>query len=56
MHLSHGIQSFIQTLGVRSRKIAEPLSNASPYLAGLIFLGYASIPVASIIGLIKPLH
>jgi len=56
MHLSYGIQSFIQTLGVRTRKIAEPLSTASPYLAGLIFLGYASIPVASILGILKPLH
>jgi len=55
MHLSHGIQSFIQTLGVRTRKIAEPLSTASPYLAGLIFLGYASIPVASILHIIKPI-
>lgn len=55
MHLSHGIQSFIQTLGVRTRKIAEPISTASPYLAGLIFLGYAVIPVASILGIIKPL-
>lgn len=54
MHLSHGIQSFIQTLGVRTRKIAEPISFASPYLAGLIFLGYASIPVACILGIIQP--
>jgi len=55
MHLSHGIQSFIQTLGVRTRKIAEPLSFASPYIAGLIFLGYASIPVASILHIINPI-
>ena len=54
MHLTHGIQSFIQTLGVRSRKIAQPISTASPYLAGIIFLGYAAIPVASILGIIKP--
>ena len=45
MHLSHGIQSFIQTLGLRSRKIAQPLTTASPYLAGLLFLGYVAIPV-----------
>lgn len=56
MHLSHGIQSFIQTLGLRSRKIADPLTTASPYLAGLLFLGYAAIPVASILGILKPLH
>jgi len=46
LHLSHGIQSFIQTLGVRSRKIAQPISTASPYLAALIYLGYASMPIA----------
>ena len=56
MHLTHGIQSFIQTLGVRTRKIAEPLTIASPYLAGLIFLGYASIPVACFLGILKSLH
>lgn len=55
MHLGHGIQSFISTLGVRSRKIAEPISTASPYLAGLIFLGYASVPIASILRLINPI-
>ena len=55
MHLSHGIQSFIQTLGLRSRKIADALTTASPFLAGLIFLGYASIPVASILHLINPI-
>jgi succinate dehydrogenase / fumarate reductase cytochrome b subunit len=49
MHLSHGIQSFIQTLGLRSRKIAQPLTVASPYIAGLIFLGYASIPVGCLL-------
>ncbi|MEI6562513.1 MAG: succinate dehydrogenase cytochrome b subunit [Verrucomicrobiota bacterium] len=55
MHLSHGIQSFIQTLGLRSRKIADTLTTASPYLAGLIFLGYASIPVACFLGILKPI-
>jgi len=55
MHLSHGIQSFIQTLGIRTRKIAEPLTMASPFLAGLIFLGYASIPVACFLGILKPI-
>jgi len=55
LHLSHGIQSFIQTLGLRTRKIAEPLSIASPFIAGLIFLGYASIPVASFLHIINPI-
>ena len=55
MHLSHGIQSFIQTLGLRTRKIADGLTLASPFIAGLIFLGYASIPVASILHIINPI-
>ena len=45
MHLSHGIQSFVQTLGIRSRKIATGITLLSPVFAGLIFLGYAIMPV-----------
>ena len=55
MHLSHGVQSFIQTLGVRTRKIAEPITTLSPYFAGIVFLGYAAIPMASILRLINPI-
>ena len=54
-HLSHGIQSFIQTLGLRTRNFAATLNIASPILAGLLFLGYASIPVACYLGILKPL-
>jgi succinate dehydrogenase / fumarate reductase cytochrome b subunit len=55
MHISHGIQSFIQTLGCRTRPLATLISTASPIIAGLIFLGYASIPLASMLHILKPL-
>ena len=55
LHLSHGIQSFLQTLGGRTRNFAEGISAASPVIAALIFLGYASIPVASLLHILKPL-
>ena len=55
MHLNHGIQSFIQTLGLRTRNFAATLNIASPVLAALLFLGYASIPVACYLGILKPI-
>jgi len=44
LHLSHGIQSLVQTLGIRSRKIAAGITCLSPVFAGLIFLGYVAVP------------
>ena len=55
LHLSHGIQSFLQTLGGRTRNSALCISVASPIIAALIFLGYAAIPVASLLHFLKPL-
>lgn len=53
LHLSHGIQSFLQTLGLRTRGIASCLSKASVALGVLIFLGYISIPLAVLTGIVK---
>jgi succinate dehydrogenase / fumarate reductase cytochrome b subunit len=54
MHLSHGFQSVVQTLGLTSRKWICVLETGSKALAWLIFLGYISIPVASLAGILKP--
>jgi len=53
LHMSHGIQSFLQTLGGRTRKLAEPISKASPVFAWAVFFGYISIPVAVLTGLLQ---
>lgn len=45
-HLSHGVQSMFQTLGLRSRKTAGLLDKLSIGYAAFIWLGFVSIPVA----------
>lgn len=53
MHLQHGIQSLFQTLGLNSAKVRPLLEKGGGAFAWLIFLGYASIPVAVLAGLVK---
>ncbi|MEO6846628.1 MAG: succinate dehydrogenase cytochrome b subunit [Chthoniobacterales bacterium] len=45
-HLSHGIGSLFQTLGITNRKLQPIFTQGGRILALLIFLGYASIPIA----------
>ena len=54
LHLSHGFQSVIQTLGLTSRKWVCVLEIGSRALAWVIFAGYVSIPVSSILHLLNP--
>jgi succinate dehydrogenase / fumarate reductase cytochrome b subunit len=53
LHLNHGIMSMFQTLGLNSGKLRPLWEKGGPTLAWLIFLGYASIPVAIFAGLVK---
>jgi succinate dehydrogenase / fumarate reductase cytochrome b subunit len=53
LHLNHGIMSMFQTLGLNSGKLRPLWEKGGPTLAWLIFLGYASIPVAVIAGIVK---
>lgn len=52
-HLSHGIASVTQTLGLNNRKLSESLSKGGFILAWLVFAGYAVIPLSILLGLIK---
>jgi succinate dehydrogenase / fumarate reductase cytochrome b subunit len=54
LHLSHGIASSVQTLGLNSRKIECGLSLAGRAYAWLLFAGYASIPLSVLLGIIHP--
>jgi len=54
LHLSHGFQSLVQTLGLTSRKWVPVLEIGSRALAWVIFVGYISIPVSSLLHLINP--
>ncbi|MBK1832183.1 succinate dehydrogenase cytochrome b subunit [Verrucomicrobiaceae bacterium R5-34] len=45
-HLSHGVGSIFQTLGLRTRKTAGPINLLSKAYALIIFVGFISIPVS----------
>jgi succinate dehydrogenase / fumarate reductase cytochrome b subunit len=48
-HLSHGVGSIFQTLGLRSKKTAGPIKFISKAYAAVIYLGFISIPIAILV-------
>ena len=46
VHLSHGIPSAFQTLGVKSRRFARAIQGLGLAVAGVIFLGNVLIVLA----------
>jgi succinate dehydrogenase / fumarate reductase cytochrome b subunit len=56
MHLSHGAQSILQTLGLNNKtqqQLQAGLMIASRVFAWIIFAGYVSIPLAVVFGFLK---
>ena len=53
LHLSHGVSAAFQSLGLKNKTWGPLLDRASAGFAVVIFLGYASIPVAVLMGLGK---
>ena len=54
LHLTHGASSFFQSLGWNDKKLNPRLATGGRIFAWLIFLGYTSIPVAVLAGLVQP--
>ena len=54
LHLSHGSSSFFQSLGLNDKKLTPRLARGGRIFAWLLFTGYTAIPVAILLGLIKP--
>ena len=52
LHLSHGIGSFFQSLGLKNRHYGEIILGFSQGAALLIFLGNCSIPLAILTGIL----
>ena len=52
-HLSHGVGSIFQTLGLRSKKSAGLIKTISCGYAVVIWLGFISIPIAIFLGFVK---
>lgn len=53
LHLSHGIASIFQSLGLRSKKIEANLKKLALAVAIILFFGFCAIPVAVMAGLVK---
>lgn len=54
LHLTHGSSSFLQSVGLNDKRMTTRLAWIGRVFAWLIFLGYTSIPVAVLLGLVKP--
>jgi succinate dehydrogenase / fumarate reductase cytochrome b subunit len=52
-HLWHGIPSFFQTLGIRHKYITPVVTYGGKLVSIIIALGYMSIPIAVLLGIIK---
>ncbi len=52
LHLSHGIGSSCQTLGVTNERVVEAVRRAGRLIAWALFLGYAAIPAAVLLGVV----
>ena len=53
LHLSHGVSSLFQSLGLRSKKTFIWMDKLAKGAALILFLGNASIPLSILAGLIK---
>lgn len=53
-HLSHGASSFFQSMGWRHPRFDALIEKLGPALAWLLCLGFVAIPLAVLLGVIKP--
>jgi succinate dehydrogenase / fumarate reductase, cytochrome b subunit len=53
LHLRHGLWSMLQSVGIHQPKYTAALKNAALVIAVLIVLGYISIPISVLLGLVK---
>jgi succinate dehydrogenase / fumarate reductase cytochrome b subunit len=49
-HLSHGAWSWLQTVGLRTRKVADDTSRGAQIIAIVLAAGFISVPVAVLFG------
>jgi succinate dehydrogenase / fumarate reductase cytochrome b subunit len=52
LHLTHGIQSTFQTLGLSNGKLLPQYGVAGKALSGLFLIGYGAIPVLILVGIL----
>ena len=52
-HLSHGLSAMFQSLGLKNKIYGKWIDYGAKVAAVLIFLGYITIPLAVIVGILK---
>ena len=53
LHLSHGVSSMFQSLGWKNKYYGAFLDKLAKVISWILFLGYISIPVAILAGIVK---
>ncbi len=53
LHLSHGLGAMFQSLGLKNKVYSPVIDKAALVLSAAIFVGYASIPMAVLVGIWK---
>ena len=53
LHLSHGIPSFLQTMGWNNEKTVPAFGTAGKVISAVLMIGYVTIPVVILAGLLK---
>jgi succinate dehydrogenase cytochrome b subunit len=53
LHLSHGIQSFFQTMGWSNDRVQPFITKAGTLAALALFLGYAAVPLTILVRILK---
>lgn len=56
LHLTHGVSSMFQSLGLRNAGWRRRLDRIAIGIGWALFIGFASIPVATLLGFIEPLQ
>jgi succinate dehydrogenase / fumarate reductase cytochrome b subunit len=53
LHLSHGIQSIFQTVGISNDRTLPVIVKAGTFVAVVLFLGYVTIPMTIFLNILK---
>jgi len=54
LHLSHGLQSLFQSLGLRHRRYSPLIQLAAPVVAALLVAGFLAVPLSILLGIVVP--
>jgi succinate dehydrogenase / fumarate reductase cytochrome b subunit len=53
LHLSHGVSSMFQSLGLKNRKYGKFIDRLALVAAAVLIVGYSAIPIAVLTGVLK---